>query len=247
MRAEERPVVVHRLQRRQAVVAAASASHASTAAPKPYQPGSIRRHCAQLNTQGMARRSSMRCRALARGRAAADVEAGDLARAASIRGSSGRSRRSRRPGRDRRGRRAPTARSIDREIVGGRRRPLGLEQRRLERGGGQGLEVAPADLGVGVLGGDHLALLGDADRALHRARRLRQDRLVARAAAAADRAAAAVEQAQPDAVAPEHVDQRAARPCRAPRSRSGSRRPCCCRSSRASPPARRRALRAARR
>ncbi len=34
-------------------------SHALTAAPKPYQPGSVRRHCAQLNTQGMARRSSM--------------------------------------------------------------------------------------------------------------------------------------------------------------------------------------------
>ena len=31
----------------------------STALPKPYQPGSISRHCAQLNTQGMARRSSM--------------------------------------------------------------------------------------------------------------------------------------------------------------------------------------------
>ena len=32
---------------------------ASTALPKPYQPGSISRHCAQLNTQGMARRSSI--------------------------------------------------------------------------------------------------------------------------------------------------------------------------------------------
>ena len=36
----------------------------STAEPKPYQPGSIRRHCAQLKTQGMARRSSMRSEAL---------------------------------------------------------------------------------------------------------------------------------------------------------------------------------------
>ena len=57
---------------------AAPPSHALTAAPKPYQPGSIRRHCAQLNTQGMARRSSMRCRLRARRRAAADVEIGDL-------------------------------------------------------------------------------------------------------------------------------------------------------------------------
>ena len=31
----------------------------STALPKPYQPGSISRHCAQENTQGIARRSSM--------------------------------------------------------------------------------------------------------------------------------------------------------------------------------------------
>src|SRR5687767_11691889 len=33
---------------------------AFTAAPKPYQAGSIRRHCAQLNTQGIARKSSIR-------------------------------------------------------------------------------------------------------------------------------------------------------------------------------------------
>ena len=35
-----------------------------TALPKPYQPGSISRHCAQLNTHGMARRSSIRAEAL---------------------------------------------------------------------------------------------------------------------------------------------------------------------------------------
>ena len=33
---------------------------ACTAAPKPYQPGSVRRHWPQLKPQGMARRSSMR-------------------------------------------------------------------------------------------------------------------------------------------------------------------------------------------
>ena len=48
------------------------------------------------------------------------------------------------------------------------------------------------------------------------ARRLREDRLVARAAAAADGAAAAVEEAQLDAVLAERVDQRAARRGRAP-------------------------------
>src|ERR1700731_1442703 len=31
----------------------------STAWPKPYQPGSINRHCAHENTQGIARRSSI--------------------------------------------------------------------------------------------------------------------------------------------------------------------------------------------
>ena len=36
-----------------------SAIQLSTAVPKPYQPGSISRHCAQLNTQGIARRSSI--------------------------------------------------------------------------------------------------------------------------------------------------------------------------------------------
>ena len=34
--------------------------HAATAAPKPNQAGSISRHCAHPNTQGIARRSSTR-------------------------------------------------------------------------------------------------------------------------------------------------------------------------------------------
>ena len=34
-------------------------SHASTAEPNPYQPGSIRRHWAQENTQGIARKVSI--------------------------------------------------------------------------------------------------------------------------------------------------------------------------------------------
>src|SRR5579859_580376 len=44
---------------RTAIPSGFSFSHASTAEPKPYQPGSIRRHCDQENTQGMARRSSI--------------------------------------------------------------------------------------------------------------------------------------------------------------------------------------------
>ena len=81
----------------------------------------------------------------------------------------------------------------DGQVVGGRPGPVRLQQGRLERGGGQGLEIAPADLGVGVFAGDHLALLGDADLTLQGAGRLRQDRLKARPTAAADRAAAAME------------------------------------------------------
>src|SRR6185436_20562260 len=50
----------------------------------------------------------------------------------------------------------------------------GLHGRREER-----LEVAPADLAVRVLAGDHLALLREAKLALHAPRRLREDRLVA--------------------------------------------------------------------
>ena len=40
------------------------ASQASTALPNPYQPGSISRHCAQLKTHGIARRSSIRVEAV---------------------------------------------------------------------------------------------------------------------------------------------------------------------------------------
>src|SRR5438270_12825275 len=70
---------------------------------------------------------------------------------------------------------------------------------RLERRGGERLEVAPAALRVGVLARDHLALLGEAQRPVDRPRRLGEHRLVAWPAAAADRAAAAMKKAQPHA------------------------------------------------
>ena len=66
--------------------------------------------------------------------------------------------------------------------------------------------------GLAYLRADDLALFGQADLALHRAWRLRQDGLVAGPAAAADGAAAAVEQAQGQAVFAlqrlEQLDQR---------------------------------------
>src|ERR1700738_237006 len=53
-------------------------SQALTALPKPYQAGSINRHCAQLNTHGMARRSSIRDDGLRDDGRLADVQIGDL-------------------------------------------------------------------------------------------------------------------------------------------------------------------------
>ncbi len=86
-----------------------------------------------------------------------------------------------------------------------RRRP---REACLQRRRGERLEVAPAALRVGVLARDHLALLGEAQRAVDAPRRLREHRVVARPAAAADGAAAAVEQAQPHAARPAGVEQR---------------------------------------
>src|SRR5205807_1869945 len=88
--------------------------------------------------------------------------------------------------------------------LGGRR----LQQSRLERGGGQDLEVAAAQFRVRVLARNHFALLGDADGGLHRAERLRENRLIAGPAAASDRATAAVEEAQADLMPPKHLDER---------------------------------------
>ena len=63
------------------------------------------------------------------------------------------------------------------------------------------------DLRLGIFRGDHLALLGDAQRPVDRARRLRQDGVVAGAAAAADGAAAPVEEPQPDSGLTRGFDQ----------------------------------------
>ena len=45
-------------------VAGSASSQDATALPNPYQPGSISRICAQLNTQGIARKSSIFSEAL---------------------------------------------------------------------------------------------------------------------------------------------------------------------------------------
>ena len=132
---------------------------------------------------------------LARGRARADVELRDLLQRRGVHEVVGEARRVHHQ-------RAVAAHA-------GFGQPIGRLQERLRYVVARGLErafqhrrhqrfqVAAAEFGVGVLGADHLALLGQADLAAHRARRLRQDGLVAGPAAAPHRAAAAVEQAQP--------------------------------------------------
>src|SRR6218665_2502675 len=52
---------------------------AATAAPNPYQPGSVSRHWPQLKPQGNGARVFFLLAALARSGARADVELGDLA------------------------------------------------------------------------------------------------------------------------------------------------------------------------
>src|SRR5262249_41252121 len=69
-------------------------------------------------------------------------------------------------------------------------------RRRQEHGGGHLLEVAASDGRVQVAGEDDLALLGDLEAPGYRSRGLGQDRPVGWPAAAAQRAAAAVEECQ---------------------------------------------------
>ena len=91
---------------------------------------------------------------------------------------------------------------------------------------------------IGVARGDGLALLGQPEAPAHRPRRLGADGAAGRPAAARHGAAPAVEQGQGHAVLAAHAARSTPGPGRAPSSRPGSRRPCCCRSSRSSPSAR---------
>ena len=87
---------------------------------------------------------------------------------------------------------------------GARRR----RQPRFERAGRVDLQRPQRDVGQAEQRLQHLALLGHAQRAVDRAGRLRHDRQVGRSAAAADAAAAAVEQRDRDAVAAARGDDR---------------------------------------
>ena len=59
-----------------------------------------------------------------------------------------------------------------------------IDERRLEGGRNQELQVPPAHIGRGVFRGNHLALFRDTDLPAHRARRMRENRFIARASSA---------------------------------------------------------------
>ena len=85
--------------------------------------------------------------------------------------------------------------------VGGFRvgaKTLDVKQCRLQGRRDEALQVAMSGTRFGVLRGDHLALLGEPQRTIHRARRLSQNCVVTRPAATAHCSAATVEQSQPD-------------------------------------------------
>ena len=201
-RAEERPLRCHPLQQRQPLLALRCASCRG----RPRSPsrsrtsrGRATRHWPQLKLHGIARRSSIARRRLARGRARADVELGDLAdrrRAEEVVGEARRlvdQLRGTPPCSP-----ALIAAAASRKLFGAL--CVGCSSVASSVAATSVSRLRRPISGCAYFERDHLALLGQADLPVHRARRLRQDRLVARAAAAPDGAAAAVEQAQRDAV-----------------------------------------------
>ena len=94
---------------------------------------------------------------------------------------------------------------------------------RLEDRAGHLLEVAAGDRRVGVVGGDDLALLGELEPGVDRARRLAEDRPVRRSPTPSERAAAAVEEGQRDAARLGRLDQRRLRLVEQPGGRQEAR------------------------
>ena len=82
-----------------------------------------------------------------------------------------------------------------------------MQERCFKRCSGENFQITASDFGVGIFRSDDLTLLGNANGAVYRATRLRQNRIIAWAAAATDRAAAAMEQAHRDAVFAEDIDE----------------------------------------
>ncbi len=104
------------------------------------------------------------------------------------------------------------------------RAPLGRggwcrRQPRLERPAGVHLHCPQRDVRQAEQSLQHLALLGHAQRAVDRSRRLRHDRQVRRSAATTDAAAAPVEQRDSNAMTPADRDDRLLRPVQVPARR----------------------------
>jgi hypothetical protein len=179
-RPEEGPSIVHLSEQRSS---RGSAANDSNAVPAPNQPGMLRRHWLHPNTHGIARRSSIRSEFLRDEGRLPDVQRRDLTdrrdrpeeldepAGSVVRGAVDEAtvRVERQPGQ-----------GVHRlaEPVGVVAELLLVEARGLQRRGEQRLEVPARRRRLRVLGGHHLALLGDAQRAVHRAGRLGEDRLV---------------------------------------------------------------------
>ena len=135
----------------------------------------------------------------------------------------------------------PPARRAARRSMQSRHRPAAARRRRqpgFERAGGVDLHRPHGDVGKPEQRLQHLALLGHAQRAVDRSRRLRLQRQVGRPAAAADAAAAPVKQRHSHAVAPRTRPRSLPAPCRDPSPAvERARRPWPNRSSRSSLPA----------
>ena len=182
---------------------------AASPLPRPNHPGRFIRVCDQAKTQGMARRSARSMAGARRplpageaalGRAGADPQAADLAQRADPGEPVGEAVRLDQP--PERG----AGRGVDplgHAAVAGRRGrgPLRDPRRRGQQHGvGDLLQVPSGDGLLAVPGEDDLALLGDLERPADRAWGLGQHGPAGRSAAAAQRAAPAVEQGEPDAV-----------------------------------------------
>ncbi len=108
-----------------------------------------------------------------------------------------------------------------------------MQHRGLEHRGERDLEVEAGQPRQRVLVAEHLTLLGDLDRSVEAAVGLGQHGLTGRATAATDRAAAAVEEPEHDAVLAPDVAQGALGAVDLPLGRGDARRPWRSRSSRA--------------
>ena len=204
---EQRPVPVGLPRPGQPAGAAATAA---SPLPRPYQPGRFSRVCAQANTHGIARRSSRPTTPMPR-RAGRDPMRSPLISSSGLilaNHSANPWCLHQRPVGASAAGRHPVGRAAEPLRRG--RVPLAHHWRRgQQHGRGDLLQVPLRDRRVAVPGEDDLALLGDLEPAVHRPGRLGQHGPPGRAAAPAERAAAAVEQGQPHVVLRRPAGQRA--------------------------------------